>query len=295
MITEVVVTMFGITALGMLINRLAGRTPLYSSAVELLVDFVYWILIPLTFFKTFSERGLELSDVWILTSFLVFMVITFTALYRARRYEERGVREAVFLSSAFPNAVFLGFPVSMAFFNTLEVASVFGLFTVTLNVVIPDLMTARRNAVVKLLRHPALIGFIAGVLLHSTSPEYVTAVSECLSWVTPLLSYSSTLVLGLRLPLSLNPVKKYLRVTAVVALFRFAVHPLVSLLVMQLFNVPWVKGAQLMLLSAMPPALVNTIISERYDWKPELVSTTTVTLTMFSLIALTVLSCLVRG
>ncbi len=295
MITEVVVMMFGIIVLGMSINSLAKRIPLYNSAVELLVGFVYWILIPLTFFKTFSERGLELSDFWILTSFLVFMIITFIALYRARRYEERGVREAVFLSSVFPNAVFLGFPISMAFFNTLEVASVFGLFTVTLNVVIPDLMIAKRTAAVRLLRHPALIGFIAGILFHSTNPEYVTVVSERLGWVTPLLSYSSTLVLGLRLPLSLSPVRKYLRVIAVVALFRFAVHPLVSLLTTQLFNIPWVKGVQLALLSAMPPALINTIISERYDWKPELVSTTTVTLTVLSLIALTVLSYLVRS
>ncbi|MEM0347375.1 MAG: transporter [Zestosphaera sp.] len=288
MVTEIAV-MSGLIILALLVNYFLNEMEFYEPLVSFLTNLVYWFLIPLTFFKTFGERGLNISDLWVLASFLFFTCLVFVFVYKLRDYSEYGVREAIFLTSVFPNSVFLGFPVSMAFFGTLEIASIFGFFTVTLNVVIPDFMSSERPALSKLIKHPATIGFLSGLALHYVFTEYVALVSNTLFWVSSLMSYLSALILGLRLPVRLHVFKKYLREALVVGLFRFVLSPLVSLLFILVFGVSWFRGLQLILVSSMPPALINIIMSQKHGWKPELVSAVTAVLTLFNLICLMIL------
>ncbi|MEM2039928.1 MAG: hypothetical protein QXN79_05465, partial [Zestosphaera sp.] len=215
MVTEIAV-MSGLIILALLVNYFLNEMEFYEPLVSFLTNLVYWFLIPLTFFKTFGERGLNISDLWVLASFLFFTCLVFVFVYKLRDYSEYGVREAIFLTSVFPNSVFLGFPVSMAFFGTLEIASIFGFFTVTLNVVIPDFMSSERPALSKLIKHPATIGFLSGLALHYVFTEYVALVSNTLFWVSSLMSYLSALILGLRLPVRLHVFKKYLKEALVV-------------------------------------------------------------------------------
>lgn len=292
MVTEIVV-MSGLIILALFVNYLYNGRESYESLVSFLTDVVYWVLIPLTFFKTFGERGLSISDLWVLTSFLFFMSLVYVFVYKLRSFSEYGVREAVFLTSVFPNSVFLGFPISMAFFGTLEVASIFGFFTVTLNVVVPDFMRSEKPALSKLLKHPVTIGFLSGLALHYVFTDYVTTVSNTLFWASPLMSYSSALILGLRLPVRFSVLKKYLREAVFVGLFRFVLSPLVGLLTVLVFGIPWFKGLQLILVYSMPPALINIIMSQKHGWKPELVSAVTAILTLLNLLCLVVLGVMI--
>ncbi|MEO3993715.1 MAG: AEC family transporter, partial [Desulfurococcaceae archaeon TW002] len=279
MVTEIVI-MSGLIILALFINYLYSSRESYESLISFLTDVVYWVLIPLTFFKTFGERGLNISDLWILMSFLFFMSVVYVFVYKLHSFSEYGVREAVFLTSVFPNSVFLGFPISMAFFGTLEVASIFGFFTVTLNVVVPDFMSSEKPALSKLLKHPVTIGFFSGLALHYVFADYVAIVTDTLFWAGPLTSYSSALILGLRLPVRFSVFKKYLREAVFVGLFRFVLSPLVGLLSVFVFGIPWFKGLQLILVYSMPPALINIIMSQKHGWKPELVSAVTAVLTL---------------
>lgn len=292
MVTEIAV-MSGLIVLALFFNYFYNDRRFYEPLVNLLTDLVYWVLVPLTFFKTFGERGLNASDLWILASFLFFMCLVFVFVYKLRDYSEYGVREAIFLTSAFPNSVFLGFPVSMAFFGTLEMASIFGFFTVTLNVVVPDFMHSEKPALSKLIKHPVTIGFLSGLTLHYVLTEYVNLVSSSLFWAGPLMSYLSALILGLRLPVKLGVLKKYLREAVLVGLFRFVLSPLVSLLFVLIFRISWFRGLQLVLVSSMPPALINIIMSQRHGWRPELVSAVTAILTLLNLLCLTILSTII--
>lgn len=292
MVTEIAV-MSGLIVLALFFNYFYNNRRFYEPLVNLLTDVVYWVLIPLTFFKTFGERGLNASDLWVLASFLFFMCLVFVLVYKLRDYSEYGVREAIFLTSVFPNSVFLGFPVSMAFFGTLEMASIFGFFTVTLNVVVPDFMHSERPALSKLIKHPVTIGFLSGLTLHYVFTEYVDLVSSSLFWAGPLMSYLSALILGLRLPVKLSVIKKYLREAVLVGLFRFVLSPLVSLLFVLIFGISWFRGLQLVLVSSMPPALINIIMSQRHGWRPELVSAVTAVLTLLNLLCLTILSAII--
>ncbi len=288
MVTEIAV-MSGLILLALLVNYLYNGKAFYEPLVNTLTNVVYWVLIPLTFFKTFGERGLNVSDLWVLASFLTFMFVVFVFVYKLLRCEGGGVREAVFLASVFPNAVFLGFPVSMAFFGTLDMASIYGFFTVTLNVIIPDFMHSERFAVGKFLKHPVTIGFLTGLTLHYGFREYVALVSNVLFWVGPLMSYLSAVILGLRLPVRLSILKKYSREALLVGTFRFLVSPLISLLFVLIFGISWFRGLQLILVSSMPPALINIIMSQKHGWRPELVSAVTAILTLLNLLSLSVL------
>ncbi len=292
MVTEIVV-MSGLVILALFVNYLYNGRGSYESLVSFLTDVVYWVLIPLTFFKTFGERGLSISDLWVLMSFLFFMGVVYVFVYRLRSFSEYGVREAVFLTSVFPNSVFLGFPISMAFFGTLEVASIFGFFTVTLNVVVPDFMRSEKPALSKLLKHPVTIGFLSGLALHYVFTDYVTTVSNTLFWASSLTSYSSALILGLRLPVRFSVLKKYLREAVFVGLFRFVLSPLVGLLTVLVFGIPWFKGLQLILVYSMPPALINIIMSQKHGWKPDLVSAVTAILTLLNLLCLVMLGVMI--
>ena len=293
MVTEIMV-MSGLIIFALLINYFYNDRKSYELLVNFLTDVVYWVLIPLTFFKTFGERGLSTSDLWVLISFLVFMSLVFVFVYKLRHDSEYGVKEALFLTSVFPNSVFLGFPVSMVFFGTLEMASIFGFFTVTLNIVVPDFMRSEKPALSKLVKHPVTIGFLTGITLHYVFTEHVTLVSTTLFWVGSLMSYLSALILGLRLPVRLNVFKKYVRETLYVGLFRFVLSPLVSLLSVLVFRISWFRGLQLILVSAMPPALINIIMSQKYGWKPELVSVVTAILTLLNLVCLLILSLIIN-
>lgn len=288
MVTEIAV-MSVLIALALFVNYFCCYRKFYEPLVNFLTDLVYWVLIPLTFFKTFGERGLNISDLWVLASFLLFMSLVFVFVYKLRHYDGYGVKEAIFLTSVFPNSVFLGFPVSMAFFGTIEMASIFGFFTVTLNVVIPDFMHSERPALSKLLKHPVTIGFLSGLALHYVFTEHVVLVSNALFWASPLMSYLSALILGLRLPVRFSVLKKYLREALLVGLFRFILSPLTSLLFVLVFEISWFRGLQLILVSSMPPALINIIMSQKHGWKPELVSAVTAILTLFNLLCLAIL------
>lgn len=292
MVTEIAV-MSGLMVLALFFNYFYSSRRFYEPLVSLLTDVVYWFLIPLTFFKTFGERGLDVSDLWVLASFLFFTYLVFVFVYKLRGYSEYGVREAIFLTSVFPNSVFLGFPVSMVFFGTLEMASIYGFFTVTLSVVVPDFMHSERLALSKLIKHPVTVGFLSGLTLRYVFSEHVDLVSSSLFWASPLMSYLSALILGLRLPVRLHVIKKYLREAALVGLFRFVLSPLVSLLFVLIFGISWSRGLQLVLISSMPPALINIVMSQKHGWRPELVSAVTAMLTLFNLLCLVILSAVI--
>ena len=64
----------------------------------------------------------------------------------------------------------------MAFFGTVDMASIFGFFTATLNVVIPDFMHSERPVLSKLLKYLVTIGFLSGLTLYYVFREHVFSV-----------------------------------------------------------------------------------------------------------------------
>ena len=120
-------------------------------------------MIPVVFFTTFLYRGVSSRDLYLFSYFLSFTTITYVLLHLARNSSDQ--RE-LFLTSSFPNNVFLGFPLCYVLFNNINVASLFGVFTVTLNVIVADLPSARRISLKGIFTSTTLLGFLAGVTRH---------------------------------------------------------------------------------------------------------------------------------
>ncbi len=274
-------------------KRVLNLGEMFEKVVKKLVDIVYYVLIPLVFVKTYMERGLAVADVWVALSFLLFVVLAFVSLKRFFGKHRGGYVEALFLTSVFPNSVFLGFPVSMALFNTVKVASMMGLVVLVLNVTVSDFMALKRFSIRKILTLPAIVGFVVGVAGHHFVPEMVPLVSSILWWASPLLSYLAIFALGARLPLSLDVLKSSMSFILVAGIYRFVVAPLVSYATVLAVGMDWFDGLQLIVVSMMPPAVMNTLMAQRYKWKPELVAGATVTLTFAFLAFLPILNLLI--
>ncbi|MEM1705364.1 MAG: AEC family transporter [Thermosphaera sp.] len=253
-----------------------------------LTNVVYYVLIPLAFIYTFSLRGVQTSDLLIIASFLVYLIIGSACFRLMARGWEAGEKNGVFLTSLFPNTVFLGFPISLALFGDVRVASVLGLATIALNVLVPDMMALGRFSVVKLLKLPALIGFIIGVtfnVLSSPTPY----ISYLLWWSPKALSYSATFVLGLRLPLQIQSLKGVGRPLFISAIYRFLLSPLVTGVFAFIVGLSTNDAIQLTIVSAMPPAVMNTIMASKYGWRPDIVAYVTFILTIPTVLAIPLL------
>ncbi|ADV65135.1 Auxin Efflux Carrier [Desulfurococcus mucosus DSM 2162] len=276
-------------------KHVLGLGVFFDRMVRVLVDVVYRVLIPLAFLKTYLERGLDSGDTWIAFSFIVFTFVSAVSLSLIARGRPREYYGALFLASTFPNAVFLGFPVSMALFGSIHVASIYGLVTLVLNVLLPDLMAVSGFSLRRILLMPALLGFIAGLGGHYAAPSwFVNWITSALWWAPQALSYTATAVLGARLPLRMDVLRRNRRFLGVVALYRFLISPAVTALVLLVSRVDVGLSIQAVTVSLMPPAVMNTLIAERHGWMPELVASTTFLLTLAVVLCLPLFSALLH-
>ena len=71
------------------------------------------------------------------------------------------------------------------------------------------------------------------------------------------------------------------------------VNPLIHYLVLLLLPVPPLYWKELMIISIMPPAVMNTVIARIYKWYPELVASITFVLTLVSLVLVSIIAFIV--
>lgn len=259
----------------------------FEKLVKLLADVTYYLLIPLAFFYTYSMRKLEVGDLLTVLYFLLFTALMlFLLIRRGGSDGNAGYKLGLFLASTFPNAVFLGFPVSLSIFGTIRVAAVFGLATLALNVLVPDFLSLRRISWRKAIGIPALHGFLAGVLVNSLGNPHITSAVSLLSPVPMVLSYTATFLLGMRLSPSISATRESARFMLITSAIRFALAPLLAYVYSRALFIDRDTMLQLVVISSMPPAVLNTLIAERYGWRPELVSTSTFIITLFYTLAL---------
>jgi predicted permease len=268
-------------------KRILGLDELFERILKKLVDFIYYLLIPLAFIKTYTERGVMANDLWLMASFIIFLVISMASLRLIAGHWSKDYYSALLITSIFPNAVFLGFPVSLALFGSIHVASIYGLVTLVLNVVVPDIIALGKASLIRLIEMPALLGFIIGLTGHYLFPkELAEAIVNTLWWAPYALSYTATMILGARLPLRVDVLRGNIKFIALTSIYRFMVAPLVTCIVLLIPSVDWSIVAQAIIVSMMPPAVLNTLIASKYGWVPELVASTTFILTSIVVLCL---------
>jgi len=276
--------LFGVMGLGYIsritLEKLFKQDNLYRLIVNVLVKSLYYFIIPLAFFTVFLGRGVTDRDIYILSYVALLILLIYFTTLRGRLSE----RMHLFLVSVFPNSVFLGFPLCLAVLGRIYVAAFFGVLTVTLNVLLPELISRSRETIVKnLARSTALIGCLTGIAAHYVLSyyNYVDTLYSYLWWSSPLLSYTATYVMGLRIPIKLEGVSRVKKELLVAGLYRFIVAPILAFLTAILIGFDRLDTYEFLLVSATPPAVMNAIVAEKYGWRPEDTALITALLTIF--------------
>lgn len=276
-----------IVALGFLTQLTFGKglklQSSYNRCISTAVNVVYYLLIPLAFVKTYAERELTASDLSIAVTPIFNVAVTYFTMRMLIEKRDERYWNSVFVTSAFPNAVFLGFPLSLILFGTIRVASTYSLTMLVLTIALPDLMAVKKIDLRKAVVQPALIGFATGVALRHILGEAVNTVVEAIRWSPTALSYIATFMLGCKIPLTkpnLGETKTYL---TTVSTYRFIVAPLTSLVLASALGVRLDEIKQLIVVSSMPPAVLSTLVNSKYSWCPELSAFTTTILTILHL------------
>lgn len=246
-----------------------GMRSLYDKLVSILVKIVYYILIPLAFTSIFLDRGLTRLDLYVFIYFIVFIVILYVTTKNTKSIKDK---MALFLLSSFPNSVFLGFPVVLALIGRIYIAAIFGVITIVLNVVVPDFISARRISLKPVLASTGFLGFLLGVLGHYTIGPYARIIHSYIYWSSSLLSYTATFTMGMRIPLSISISTELKNAMIHTCTYRFIVAPLLACIFSHIFGIVGWDRAELIIVSSMPPAVMNALVAEKYKWNSQLVA-----------------------
>ncbi|MEM1732362.1 MAG: AEC family transporter [Desulfurococcaceae archaeon] len=279
----ILILLIGIGFVVQYILKAINKTQLLELVVKHLVNVTYYVLIPLSFVKTYGEKGVTMDDLGVLITFVIYLILLFsmnTLIQRIMAINDKALSNAILITGAFPNSIFLGFPVSMLFFNDIKIASTLGLVTLLLNIIIPDMMAIGKTSLIKIFTLPALIGFMIGIVIHYGFGDIVDVISTTMYWVPLTTSYLATSVLGMRLSIKSTTFKKFFKSMLVVSVYRFILAPLIAMTISMSMGMNWTSTLQLVLIMSMPPAVMNTIIAQKYRWNPEMVATITFILTI---------------
>ncbi|MEM4717739.1 MAG: AEC family transporter [Desulfurococcaceae archaeon] len=246
-----------------------GLRSLYNKIISILIKAVYYILIPLAFTSIFLERGLTLLDLYVFIYYIVFIVILHATTTRTKNIRDN---MALFLVSSFPNSVFLGFPVVLAVLGRIYIAAIFGVITVVLNIVVPDIISAGKISLKPVFSSTGFIGFLIGVLAHYITGSYAYVIYSYIHWSSSLLSYAATFTMGMRIPVSISVSAELKKAMIHTCIYRFIAAPLLAYAFSFIFGIRSLDRTELVVVSSMPPAVMNALVAEKYKWDSQLVA-----------------------
>lgn len=280
-----VLLLFGFLGAGTFFRVMLGKINLFNTLMNYLSKFIYYILLPVVFIDTFAKRGVELADINIVLIAIVYVAISIGILMKIPISDDSGLRKAITITSIFQNNVFLGFPVLLMLLNDISAAAMYSLIIFILHISVAGLLAAGRgNIVVSVLKIPIIYGFLIGTFIHYTMSQYYETIAPYMSYTHSLLSYSAVYILGYTLPLTFIHVKQNMSALYLIGVWRFIISPLIHFVLLSFLTLPSLYWKEIMILSIMPPAVMNTVIARIYNWKPELVASITLILTLISMI-----------
>jgi len=282
---EAIALLFGLMIIGSLFRRSFYDKSWFQPFSKGLIDFVYWILVPLTFIENFSRSGVSRDLVIPLISSVLLIAIVWSAVRSSHCIADKNIEKGVILNSTIQNNLFVGFPVLYSLFGDATMSLYFGFIAFIFAVLLPDIMGRGRFTAEALVKNPVIIGMILGSSVHYAFGQISSYISSLLFWAPSALSYISIFATGLALQMNTEPIKKNLKAFLISFAFKFALNPAVNLLLLSLFSIPPLYRNEIIILSFMPPASFNTVMAMKYGWNPEFVASSSFAMTVISLIA----------
>ncbi len=280
-----IIYLFSFIGFGFLAQYVFRGYSWFSRGVGFLSKFVYYVLVPVVFFDVFMVRGLGIADVGVLATTTLYVLVSVAVLLYLLRGRDSSIRYGVVITSTFQNAVFLGFPVIMLIYGDLTPAAMYSLTLFIYHLLVAGLLASGRSSITRsLLNLPILYGFLLGSIAHYTLPSStISSLHFVLEPSHPLLSYTAVFVLGATIPFNIGLIHGYRWEVLLIGAWRFIASPIIHYAILLLLELPPLYEAEIMVLSVMPPAVMNTVLARIYGWKPELVAGATLVHTLISL------------
>jgi predicted permease len=151
---------------------------------------------------------------------------------------------------------------------------------------------SRRQAMLAPLRYPALYAAVAGVAVNVSGIDLPITIEAPARSLAGAAVPTMLIVLGLQLRLAAG--LDYLTDLAAVNLGRLLIAPGAAWLTASALGLDGATRGTLVVLAAMPTAVIATILATEFKARPEFVTRVVVTTTLASMLTLTILITLVR-
>jgi len=278
-VLSIVFPVFSIILLGYLYAR--KSLPDMASANRLNMD----IFTPALIFSVLSSKNFELSEFQMLAFGAAIIVLGSGLLAwpiaRLFKFQNKTFIPPVM----FTNSGNMGLPLALFAFGESALPAAVILFIVenTLHFTVGTKMMVRQASLLAIFKLPILIATLAGLFVasvHINIPEFLAIPIEMIGQVAiPLMLLS----LGVRLiNLDLSDWKIGLTAAMITPLSGI----LFAILFLWLFQLPEDQQALLLLFSALPPAVLNFIVAEKYHQQPAQVASIVIMGNLVSLVTI---------
>ena len=289
--------------LGFFLSR--SRTPgRFANAVGFLN---VWIALPGLFFVSYVTRGVVSEDVGVVAFGAVFTLAIVCLLLFASRGMTAAVRGTVVLNSAFVNAINLPFPILQVMMGTYTYAATFAATTNGIQIMAAKILQqhlgtgSEGGARAVVTRAAPLIALGGGVLLHyAVWPAAPSGdLVEGADLIENALIAAIFLHFGAALSMSLvgsgGAFALGSRPFLATALSRCALGPVLALFLAIPLGVGSTAYLQMVFVAAMPPAIINTLISRVYGFVADSSAKWTTVLTPINTVEAVVLLLILGG
>ena len=289
---DVVLPVIIVALLGGAVGRWRGIT------VPPLSGLVFYLFGPALVFDSMSktelsaELGLKILAVMVVTLVTMFVA---ASVWSSLRKHDAGLRAGFALAATSPNVGNMGLPVSALAFGDLGlqvavVNFVAGAVLVNSAGIAIASMAERRDAWSALLtpfKYPYLYAAGAGIVVKVLDIDLPTVVASPVETMAGATIPIMLVVLGLQL----RNVAEHedLVDTAAVNIGRLLIAPIAAWVAATALGLEGVERGTLVILAAMPVAVITTILATEFRARPDFVTRVVITSTLASILSLTIL------
>jgi predicted permease len=245
---------------------------------DILAKINVYVLLPILLFNSFARRGFLKIDAWISFSALLFTLVSLPLLlFLTRRFEWKR-RASILITSMFPNAINIPFPLLAAVRGDYSYAAVYALAINLIQIILVIILagyvsrkTSVRSQVTALLKLlMPVYGALAGASFYYTGIILPSMTWSVLSLIGDIAIDSIVFVAGLSLP-SIKGIKIDTDGLGTVLFWRHVFSPLLTYLYLLIVSMYFSSVsnnvfAEVVTEAIMPPALINASFSITYGF-----------------------------
>ena len=265
---------------------------------------VFYLFSPMLVFHSLAtthlSAGASLRIIGVMLATYIAMFVV-SIIYSMVRRHEASMRAGFALAATSPNAGNMGLPVAMLAFGQA------GFDVAVMNFVAGAILAnsggiaiasmasggSRLEALRAPFRYPSLYAAGAGLLVNATGVHLPVTIDAPITSLAAAAVPAMLVVLGLQLQSAIG--RDFIVDTIGVNAGRLLIAPVIAWFVCTAVGLDGVSRATLTVLSAMPTAVIATIMATEFRAVPTFVTRTVVTSTLLSMATLTVLITIVRS